>query len=268
MDTSSTSYTTASRNCQHLAGSPTRRLNDRQILAKLHARGVRFVRFSKAKIAFDKRHRTWGLTLDALLRTYDDPSLLVGWIPASVLATCLDVDSGDWRRLVELYPPAYHNASRTPGRRHLVYRDTEPRPDINGWQAAGCHGDVRSAGPVILYDARRLLAALDMGLQGERFPPSTFRTHPQQMDEDPETKVHSQQEQSTTEGNPFPPSESPGGGGVIRQPYHLGFPYGLWSLPSPNPCSTGYGIGHTATSPTLVMLKVGQRPSSAKRRPW
>ena len=91
MDTSSTSYTTASRNCQHLAGSPTPsptrppgRLNNRQILAKLHALGVRFVRFSKAKIAFDKRHRTWGLSLDALLRTYDDPSLLVGWIPASV----------------------------------------------------------------------------------------------------------------------------------------------------------------------------------------
>ena len=225
MDTSSTSYTTASRNCQHLAGSPTPsptrpptpspgQLNDRQALAKLHARGVRFVRFSKAKIAFDVRHRTWGLTLAALLRTYDDPSLLVGWIPASVLATCLDVDSGDWRRLVELYPPAYHNASRTPGRRHLVYRDSLARADINSWEAKGCHGDVRSAGPVILYDARRLLAALDMGLQGERFPPSTFRTHPHQMDEDPETKVHSQQERGTTEGNPFPPSESPRGGDI------------------------------------------------------
>ena len=217
MATALPSYTPQSRNCQHFGDTPTPsagQLNDRQALAKLHALGVRFVRFSKAKIAFDKRHRTWGLTLAALLRTYDDPSLLVGWIPASVLATCLDVDSGDWRRLVELYPPAYHNASRTPGRRHLVYRDTEPRSDINGWQAAGCHGDVRSAGPVILYDARRLLAALDMGLRGGTFPPTTFTAHPQQMDEDPRTKVHSQQERGTAEGNPFPPSKSPGGGDI------------------------------------------------------
>ena len=137
MDTSSTSYTTASRNCQHLAGSPTPsptrppgRLNNRQILAKLHALGVRFVRFSKAKIAFDKRHRTWGLSLDALLRTYDDPSLLVGWILASVGATVVDVDSGDWLLLVQEHPPAYHNASRTPGRRHLIYRDTLAQADI------------------------------------------------------------------------------------------------------------------------------------------
>ena len=225
MATALPSYTPQSRNCQHFGDTPTPsptrpptpsagQLNDRQALAKLHALGVRFVRFSKAKIAFDVRHRTWGLTLAALLRTYDDPSLLVGWIPASVLATCLDVDSGDWRRLVELYPPAYHNASGTPGRRHLIYRDTLARADINSWEANGCHGDVRSAGPVILYDARRLLAALNMGLRGGTFPPATFRAQPQQMDEDPGTKVHSQQERDTAEGNPFPPSESPGGGDI------------------------------------------------------
>ena len=247
MDTSSTSYTTASRNCQHLAGSPTRppgRLNNRQILAKLHALGVRFVRFSKAKIAFDKRHRTWGLSLDALLRTYDDPSLLVAWIPASVGATVVDVDSGDWLLLVQEHPPAYHNASRTPGRRHLIYRDTLAQADINSWEAKGCHGDVRSAGPVILYDARRLLAALDMGLQGERFPPSTFRTHPQQMDEDPETKVHSQQERSTAEGNPFPPSESPWGGD--KATVSPGFP--LRAVESSQPQSLFDRLRHWAYS--------------------
>ena len=219
MDTSQTSYQTTPRNCQHSAGSPTRsptrppgRLNNRQVLAKLHALGVRFVRFSKDKIPFDPRHRTWGLSLAALLRTFDDPSLLIGWIPASVGVTVVDVDSGDWLSLVRLHDTAFHNASQTPGHRHLFYRDTEARADINGWEASGCTGDVRSSGPVILYDPRRLLAALDLGLKGERFPHSTFRAHPQQRDEGAQTKVHSQQERSTAEGNPFPPSESPWGG--------------------------------------------------------
>ena len=220
MDTSQTSYQTAPGNCQHSAGSPTSsptrphgRLNNRQVLAKLHALGVRFVRFSKDKIPFDPRHRTWGLSLNALLHTLDDPNLLIGWIPASVRLTVVDVDAGDWLLLVQQYPPAFHNASQTPGHRHLFYRDTEARADINGWQAEGCTGDVRSAGPVILYDARRLLAALGMGLKGERFPTSTFRTHPPRRPaKDPETKVHSRKERSTAEGNPFPPSDSPWGG--------------------------------------------------------
>ena len=220
MASAPTFYTTASGNCQHLAGSPTRsptrppdRLNNRQVLAKLHALGVRFVRFSKDKIPFDPRHRTWGLSLAALLRTFDDPSLLIGWIPASVGVTVVDVDSGDWLSLVRLHDTAFHNASQTPGHRHLFYRDTEARADINGWAASGCTGDVRSSGPVILYDARRLLAALDLGLKGDKFPPATFKTHPPgHPAEGTETKVNSQQERSTAEGNPFPDHLSPWGG--------------------------------------------------------
>ena len=67
-----------------IPGSSPGQLTDQQVLAKLHALGVRFVRFSKSKIPFDPRHRTWGLELDALLRTHADPNLHVGWIPASV----------------------------------------------------------------------------------------------------------------------------------------------------------------------------------------
>ena len=206
------SYTPASRNCQHSAGPPTRppsQLNNRQVLAKLHARGVRFVRFSRDKIPFAKRHRTWGLSLAALMRTLDDPNLLIGFIPASVGLTVVDVDSGDWLSLVRLHDTAFHNASRTPGHRHLFYRDSEARADVNGWESGGCTGDIRSAGPIILYDPRRLLCAWDLGLKGERFPAATFRTQPQQWDEDHETGVHSQQERGTAEGNPFPDPLSP-----------------------------------------------------------
>ena len=248
----SSSYTSTSRNCQHSAGAPTRsptrppgQLNNRQVLANLHALGVRFVRFSKDKIPFDPRHRTWGLSLDALLRTLDDPDLLVGWIPASVGVTVVDVDSGDWLLLVQEHPPAFHNASQTPGRRHLFYRDTQARADINGWQAEGCTGDVRSAGPVILYDPRRLLAALNLGLKGERLPPSTFRTHPPRRPaKDPETKVHSQQERGTTEGNPFPPSESPWGSDMAT--VSLGFP--LRAAESSQPQSLFDRLRHWAYS--------------------
>ena len=188
------SYTTGSRSCQHLAAdSPAPspgHLSEREALVELHKLGLRLVRFSKRKVPFDLRHRNWGLSLDALLRTYEDPRLLVGWIPASVKAAAVDVDTGDWRRLVELYPSAYHTgdwrrlvelypsayhaASGTPGRRHLVYRDRKPRADVNGWRALGCSGDVRSEGPIILYDPARLLVALTMGLRGVTYPMSVF----------------------------------------------------------------------------------------------
>ena len=166
-------------------------------LTRLHAtHGVRFVRFSKNKIPFDPRHRTWGLSLDALLRTHADPNLHVGWIPASVGLTVVDVDSGDWLPLVQEHPPAYHTASRTPGRRHLVYRDTEARADINGWTAEGCSGDIRSAGPIILYDAARLCVALDIDLHGVTFPTEVFTRPPG----------------ARTEGNPNPPFNPHGEG--------------------------------------------------------
>ena len=180
-------------------------------LSRLHTdHHTHFVRFSKSKVPFDPRHRTWGLSLDALLRTHADPDLHVGWIPASVGLTVVDVDSGDWHQLVQDYPPAYHAASRTPGRRHLIYRDTVARADINGWQAEGCTGDVRSAGPVILYDAPRLLAALDIGVKGVTFPTSTFRRLPaEETDKANRTQTEPQREQGTAEGNPIPTSQSP-----------------------------------------------------------
>ena len=182
-------------------------------LTRLHTEHhTHFVRFSKSKVPFDSRHRTWGLSLDALLRTHADPDLHVGWIPASVGLTVVDVDTGDWRKLVEKFPPAYHAPSATPGRRHLVYRDTKARADVNGWQAAGCTGDVRSAGPVILYDAPRLLAGLDIGVKGMTFPTSIFRRLPQETEETTQTQANPQPERGTTEGNPIPTSQSPRGG--------------------------------------------------------
>ena len=156
-------------------------LTDLQVLVKLHELGVHFVRFSQAKVPFDLRHRSWGLSLDAVLRTHNDPRLLLGWIPASVGATVVDVDAGDWLPLVQEHPPAYHNESRTLGRRHLAYRDTRARSDVNGWQAMGCRGDLRSSGPIVLYDARTLLSALQIGLRGVRFPSEIFRAQPQQV---------------------------------------------------------------------------------------
>ena len=199
--------------CQQFGAIPESspgQLTDQQVLAKLHALGVRFVRFSRSKRPFDPRHRTWGLELDALLRTHADPGLHVGWIPASVGMTVVDVDSGDWLPLVKEHPPAYHAASRTPGRRHLMYRDREARADVNGWEAAGCHGDVRSAGPVILYDAPRLLAALDIGVGGVTFPTGTVTGHrPTTPKNDEGTPANLQQEPGTPEGNPIPPSKSP-----------------------------------------------------------
>ena len=42
--------------------------------------------------------------------------------------TVVDVDSGDWLPLVQEHPPAYHAASRTPGRRHLVTGTAMPAP--------------------------------------------------------------------------------------------------------------------------------------------
>ena len=197
--------------CQQFGAIPESspgQLTDQQVLAKLHALGVRFVRFSKSKIPFDPRHRTWGLELDALLRTHADPNLHVGWIPASVGMTIVDVDSGDWLPLVQEHPPAYHCASRTPGRCHLVYRDTKARADVNGWTAEGCTGDVRSAGPVILYDAARLCVALDMGLRGVKFPADMFTTKSNG------TTTSPGQDGSTEKGNPFPTSESPRGGDI------------------------------------------------------
>ena len=182
-------------------------------LSQLHTdHHTHFVRFSRSKVPFDPRHRNWGLSLDALLRTHADPDLHVGWIPASVKTTVVDVDAGDWRRLVELYPPAYHCASATPGRRHLVYRDTQARADINGWTAEGCSGDVRSAGPIILYDAPRLLAALDIGLQGVTFPTAKFtRLPPGPPDKDRQNHTNPANEGGPAEGNPNPLEITRGG---------------------------------------------------------
>lgn len=226
MANAETSYTTGSHNCQHSVDSPAPspgHLSEREALVELHKLGVRLVRFSKRKVPFDLRHRTWGLSLDALLRTYDDPRLLVGWIPASVKAAAVDVDTGDWRRLVELYPSAYHAASGTPGRRHLVYRDRKPRADVNGWRALGCSGDVRSKGPIILYDPARLLVALTMGLRGDTYPmgvyEKTFRdsedTDEKGQEQQPkgDTTTPSQNHRDHAEGNPFPSSHSTGGEG-------------------------------------------------------
>ena len=210
MDTSPTVYTTENRNCQQLADSPAPspgQLTDLQVLVKLHELGVHFVRFSQAKIPFDRRHRTWALSLDAVLRTHNDPTLLLGWIPASVGATVVDVDSGDFYPLVQEHPPAYHNESRTLGRRHLAYRDTRARSDVNGWQAMGCRGDLRSSGPAILYDAPRLLAALQLGLQGVRFPSNIFQAQPQPANRSSEARTR--QERGAAEGPPLPSSHPP-----------------------------------------------------------
>ena len=217
------------------ATSPQGNLTLRQVLTTLHRRHrVRFVRFSAKKIPFDPRHRIWGLRLNALLRTHANPDLLVGFIPASVGLTVVDVDNGDFLPLVKKHPPAFHNASGTQGRRHLFYRDTEPRPDVNGWQVMGCSGDVRSAGPVILYDARRLLAALDMGLKGDKFHAASFKTHsPQVPRNTTERDTTHQPDQGTTGGNPFPPSVSPGGGDIGNR-YTLVSPT---ALASSQPCS-------------------------------
>ena len=235
--TSVPSYTTDSGHCQQSTDA---------ILTRLHAdHRLRFVRFSTSKIPFDPRHRTWGLELDALLRTHANPDLHVGWIPASVGLTVVDVDSGDWRQIVEKFPPAFHAPSRTPGRRHLVYRDTEARADVNGWQAEGCTGDVRSAGPVILYDAHRLLVALDIGVKGVAFPTSTFRRLPEETDEANRTKANPPQERDTAEGNPIPPSQSPRGGDKVPVTGSLPLP----AQESSQPQSLFDRLRHWAYSP-------------------
>ena len=61
----------------------------------------------------------------------------------------------------------------------MLDRDTRARSDVNGWQAMGCRGDLRSSGPVILDDAPRLLSALQIGLRGVRFPSKIFQAQPQ-----------------------------------------------------------------------------------------
>ena len=71
---------------------------------------------------------------------------------------------------------------------------------------------LRSAGPVILYDAHRLLAALDIGVKGVAFPTSTFRRlpagppNPHERNETPTGTT-----KAPTKGNPFPHSTSPRG---------------------------------------------------------
>ena len=116
----------------------------------------------------------------------------------------MDVDAGDWHQLVKDYPPTYHAPSGRPGRRHLVYRDTEARADKH-WDAEGCSGDIRSAGPVILYDPAQLLAALDIGLRGVTFPAEVFTGNSTGATTIPG------RDQGTTEGNPSPTSKSPRG---------------------------------------------------------
>ena len=219
MDTSPTVYTTENRNCQ-LANSPASppppapgHLTDLQVLVKLHELGVHFVRFSQTKIPFDLRHRSWALSLGAVLRTHNDPRLLLGWIPASVGATVVDVDAGDWLPLVQEFPPAFHNQSRTVGRRHLTYRDTSARADVNGWEAQECRGDLRGSGPIVLYDARTLLSALKIGLRGVRFPSKIFRAQPQQVGKRG-PGAETQQGQDAAEGHPLPSSHSPWGGDI------------------------------------------------------
>ncbi len=94
----------------------------RETLAELHRLGVHFVRFNaRSKVPFDKAHRDRPLSLEATLRTHDDPTLTVGWIPAhsAGLWTVVDVDTGDPTHLMNEHPPAFAAPSRTPGRVHL-----------------------------------------------------------------------------------------------------------------------------------------------------
>lgn len=100
---------------------------------------------------------------------------LIGLVPFSVGLTCLDIDQGDIENLKCLYDPCAFCPSRTSGRGHLYFRDTEGR--ANGkWHVHGCSGEIRSAnGYVVLWgNAPCILADALSGTQGELFPVHDF----------------------------------------------------------------------------------------------
>ena len=76
----------------------------------------------------------------------------IGLIPWSIRSTGLDVDQGDPAAFIEQYPPRAQLDSKTAGRKHLYYNDTDPRRNVR-FSKRGIAGDVRSAhGYLILWN--------------------------------------------------------------------------------------------------------------------
>ena len=92
---------------------------------------------------------------------------MVGAMPwQSGRFTVLDVDQGRPETVMAAFPPFAICVSKTPGRRHLWYRDRAPRKNHNkGWAYRGCTGDVRSrkGGFVVLYEPGPLAKAVENG---------------------------------------------------------------------------------------------------------
>ena len=89
---------------------------------------------------------------------------LLGWRPASLSLTVLDVDAGPWQDLADwLGKWRPFTALVTPRGAHLAYQDGAPRGNAK-WAARGLAGDVRgAAGYCVLWpgEERRLANAFD-----------------------------------------------------------------------------------------------------------
>lgn len=142
-----------------------------EAVAYLYDRGAHFV-LCRGKKAFRQGWQNRRPSLGSVLKHGPE----IGLIPYSVGTSALDIDYGDFGRLIEAKPPLVTVPSPRGGA-HAYYQDDTPRGNQE-WQAFGCRGDIRSAhGNLRLYEggAERLASALRLTPPGTApFPADLF----------------------------------------------------------------------------------------------
>ncbi|MDE0212436.1 MAG: hypothetical protein OXJ64_21460 [Boseongicola sp.] len=142
-----------------------------EAVAYLYDRGAHFV-LCRGKEAFQRGWQRRRPSLESVLKHGPE----IGLIPYSVGTSALDIDYGDFGKLIEAKPPLVTVPSPRGGA-HAYYQDDTPRRNRE-WQAFGCRGDIRSAhGNLRLYEsgAERLASALRLTPPGsEPFPADLF----------------------------------------------------------------------------------------------
>ena len=135
-------------------------------LAALYALGAHFTlcdAASKRPVWPNGSGKGWNRkrpALDAVL-SWSLAGYLVGVIPVSLGLTALDVDAGDpYSHLIPDHPPLAVVSSNRPGRVHAYYPTPQTPVRDADWALAGCSGQVRHRGNLILWhDAPQRLAA-------------------------------------------------------------------------------------------------------------
>ena len=142
-----------------------------EAVAYLYSRGAHFV-MCRGKKAFQQGWLRRRPSLESVLKHGSE----IGLIPYSVGTSALDIDHGDFGKLIEAKPPLVTVPSPRGGA-HAYYQDDTPRRNQE-WQAFGCRGDIRSArGNLRLYEggAERLASALRLTPPGTApFPADLF----------------------------------------------------------------------------------------------